>query len=575
MLKIYKNLKPFILYIVGILVFQTLQAMANLYLPTLMSDITNNGIMMFDVPYIWRTGGKMLLIAGGGVICAIFASFLGSRTAIGLGRILRNKIFRHVEGFSLHEFDQFGASTLITRTTNDIIQVQTTTILIFNMMVAAPITAVGGTFLAFSEDKNLTVILACALPVIACLIGFFAVKGMPLFRLVQVKIDKVNLVLRENLTGIRVIRAFNRIDREEERFDEASRDLTNNYIKVNRIMAFMMPAMMLIMNLVTLSILWFGAHRVADGTSNIGNLMAFLQYAIQILMSLLMLTMMFIMIPRAQAAADRINQVLATKHDVSDPESPVKANEEAGYVEFRDVSFRYSGAEEPAISGITFSARPGETTAIIGGTGSGKSTIVSLIPRFYDATGGEILVDGVNVKEMSQQDLRSKIGFVPQKAILFTDSIEGNLRYGKKDATEEELRHAAEVAQASGFISELKDGYDTLLSEGGMNLSGGQKQRLSIARALVRRPEIYVFDDSFSALDFKTDARLRAALKKETADATVIIVAQRVGTVMDADRIIVLEEGKIAGMGTHKELMEHCEVYREIVSSQLSEEELA
>ena len=575
MLKIYKNLKPFILYIVGILVFQTLQAMANLYLPTLMSDITNNGIMMFDVPYIWRTGGKMLLIAGGGVICAIFASFLGSRTAIGLGRILRNKIFRHVEGFSLHEFDQFGASTLITRTTNDIIQVQTTTILIFNMMVAAPITAVGGTFLAFSEDKNLTVILACALPVIACLIGFFAVKGMPLFRLVQTKIDKVNLVLRENLTGIRVIRAFNRIDREEERFDEASRDLTNNYIKVNRIMAFMMPAMMLIMNLVTLSILWFGAHRVADGTSNIGNLMAFLQYAIQILMSLLMLTMMFIMIPRAQAAADRINQVLATKHDVSDPESPVKANEEAGYVEFRDVSFRYSGAEEPAISGITFSARPGETTAIIGGTGSGKSTIVSLIPRFYDATGGEILVDGVNVKEMSQQDLRSKIGFVPQKAILFTDSIEGNLRYGKKDATEEELRHAAEVAQASGFISELKDGYDTLLSEGGMNLSGGQKQRLSIARALVRRPEIYVFDDSFSALDFKTDARLRAALKKETADATVIIVAQRVGTVMDADRIIVLEEGKIAGMGTHKELMEHCEVYREIVSSQLSEEELA
>lgn len=575
MLKIYKNLKPFILYIVGILVFQTLQTMANLYLPTLMSDITNNGIMMFDVPYIWRTGGKMLLIAGGGVICAIFASFLGSRTAIGLGRILRNKIFRHVEGFSLHEFDQFGASTLITRTTNDIVQVQTTTILIFNMMVSAPITAVGGTFLAFSEDRNLTVILACALPVIACVIGFFAVKGMPLFRLVQVKIDKVNLVLRENLTGIRVIRAFNRIDREEERFDEASRDLTDNYIKVNRIMAFMMPAMMLIMNLVTLSILWFGAHRVADGTSNIGNLMAFLQYAIQILMSLLMLTMMFIMIPRAQAAADRINQVLATKHDVSDPESPVTANEEAGYVEFRNVSFRYSGAEEPAISGITFSARPGETTAIIGGTGSGKSTIVSLIPRFYDATGGEILVDGVNVKEMTQQELRSKIGFVPQKAILFTDTIEGNLRYGKKDATEEELRHAAEVAQVSDFIGKLKDGYDTVLSEGGMNLSGGQKQRLSIARALVRRPEIYVFDDSFSALDFKTDARLRAALKKETADATLIIVAQRVGTVMDADRIIVLEEGKIAGIGTHKELMEHCEVYREIVSSQLSEEELA
>ena len=575
MLKIYKNLKSFLPAILGILILQTVQAMANLYLPTLMSDITNNGIMMLDVPYIWRTGGKMLFIAGGGVLCAITASFLGARTAIGLGRILRNQIFRHVSGFSLHEFDQFGASTLITRTTNDIIQIQTTTILIFNMMVSAPITAIGGTFLAYSEDKSLTVILACVLPLIGLLIGFFAVKGIPLFKKVQLKIDKVNLVLRENLTGIRVIRAFNRIDREEARFDEVSRDLTNNYIKVNHIMAFMMPGMMLIMNLVTVSILWFGAARVDQGTSNIGNLMAFMQYAIQILMSLLMLTMMFIMIPRAQAAAERINQVLDVRHDISDPVQPAHTDKMAGYVEFKNVSFRYFGAEEPAVSGITFSAKPGETTAIIGGTGSGKSTIVNLIPRFYDVAEGEVLVDGVNIRDLTQQELRSKIGLVPQKAILFSDTIADNIRYGKEEATEAEVRHAAEIAQAADFVSEMKEGFDTMLAEGGLNLSGGQKQRLSIARALVRRPEIYIFDDSFSALDFKTDAKLRAALKRETQDATVIIVAQRVGTVMDADRIIVLDEGKVAGIGTHKELMEHCGVYREIVSSQLSEEELA
>lgn len=575
MLKVFRNLKSYIPYLIGILVFQTLQSMANLYLPSLMSDITNNGIMKSDVNYIWRTGGYMLLIAVGGVICAVGASFLGSKTAMGLGRILRNNIFQHIEGFSLHEFDKFGASTLITRTTNDITQIQTTTILIFNMMVSAPITAIGGTILAFHEDRNMTVILAFALPVIVGLILIFAIKGMPLFRKVQTKIDKVNLVLRENLTGIRVIRAFNQIEHEKERFDEASKDLTNNYIKVNRIMAFMMPSMMLIMNLVTISILWFGAVQVSDGKSNIGNLMAFMQYAMQILISLLMFSMMFIMIPRAQAAANRISEVMETEHEIKDPDRIKHANERAGFIEFKNVTFRYHGAEEPAISAISFFAKPGETTAIIGGTGSGKSTIVNLIPRFYDATDGEILVDGVNVKEMSQQELRAKIGFVPQKAVLFTGTIADNLKYGNADASKEDVQHAAEVAQASDFISNMKEGYETMLSEGGLNLSGGQKQRLSIARALLRKPEIYVFDDSFSALDFKTDAKLRAALKKETDDATVIIVAQRVGTVMDANRIIVLDEGKVAGIGTHKELMNSCEVYREIVSSQLSEEELA
>jgi ATP-binding cassette subfamily B multidrug efflux pump len=575
MLKIYKNLKPFILFLCGILVLQFLQVMANLYLPTLMADITNYGILKEDVPYIWRTGGWMLLIAAGGVVCAVLASFMGSKIAIGLGRILRNKIFRRVEGFSLHEFDKFGASTLITRTTNDIVQIQTVTIMIFNMMVAAPITLVGGTILAYSKDQSLTLILAAALPVIVGLIAIVAWKGIPLFMMVQTKLDKVNLVLRENLTGIRVVRAFNRIDHEKKRFDVASLDLTNNYIKVNRIMAFMMPAMMLIMNLVTLSILWFGAIKINDGTTNLGNLMAFMQYAMQILFSLLMFTMMFIMVPRASAAAKRITEVLETEPEISDPKDIRHANEESGYIEFKNVTFRYHGAEEPAVSNISFSAKPGETTAIIGGTGSGKSTIVNLMPRFYDAENGEVLVDGVNVKEMSQAELRAKIGFVPQKAVLFTGTIADNLKYGKDDASDEEVYHAAEVAQAADFITSMRDSYETMLSEGGLNLSGGQKQRLAIARALVRKPEIYVFDDTFSALDFKTDAKLRAALKKETADATVIIVAQRVGTVMDADRIIVLEEGNVAGIGTHKELMSNCEIYREIVSSQLSEEEMA
>lgn len=575
MLKIYKNLKPFIPYLIGILLLQTAQTIANLYLPTLTSDITNYGIMKSDVPYIWRTGGIMLLISAGGVLCAIVASLLSSKTSVGLGRILRNRVFKNVEQFSLYEFDKFGASTLITRTTNDINQIQMTTTMIFNMMVSAPITAIGGTILAYNQDKGLTVIIACALPLIAGLITFFAVKGIPLFRMVQAKLDKVNLVVRENLIGIRVIRAFNRIDREEARFDEASRDLANNYIKVNRIMAMMMPAMMLIMNLVTLSIIWFGAQKIGSGDSNIGNLMAFMQYAMQIMISLVMLTVMFIMIPRAQAAAGRITEVLETRPDIIDPKNKKHANDMAGYVEFKNVTFRYQGAESPVISEISFSAKPGETTAIVGGTGSGKSTIVNLIPRFYDPESGEILVDGVNVKEMSQHELRTKIGFVPQKAVLFTGTITENLKYGKKDATDEDIKHAAEVAQADGFIGDMKDSYDTMLSEGGLNLSGGQKQRLSIARALVRKPEIYIFDDSFSALDFKTDAKLRAALKKETADSTVLIVAQRVGTVMDADRIIVLDEGKIAGIGTHKELMSTCEIYREIVSSQLSEEELA
>ncbi|MVB10010.1 putative ABC transporter ATP-binding protein [Caprobacter fermentans] len=575
MLKIYRNLKPYTVSIIMILVFLFLQVMSDLYLPTLMSDIVNNGIMTKNIGYIWKTGEYMLLIAAGGVICAVVAGFLGARVSVGLGRILRNRIFRRVENFSLHEFDRFGSSTLITRTTNDIIQIQTVTIMIINMMIRAPLTCVGGIFQAYHQDRTLTLILAIALPVLILIIYLVTSKVVPIFRQVQRKLDRINLILRENLTGIRVIRAFNKIDHEKARFETANKDLTDTYIHVNRIMAVLMPMMMLIMNLVTVCVLWFGSKRIDTGEMNLGALMAFVQYAMQIMFSLLMFVMMFVMIPRAQAAADRINEVLSTEPEIIDPQLPEPAAAEKGYVEFRNVTFRYHGAEQSAIQNVSFSVKPGETTAIIGGTGSGKSTLINLIPRFYDADEGQVLVDGIDVKAMPQEELRNKIGFVPQKARLFTGTVDENLRYGKEDASEDEIRHAADVAQASEFISQMSDGYDSMLSEGGQNLSGGQKQRLSIARALVRRPEIYVFDDSFSALDFKTDAKLRAALKKDTQKATVIIVAQRVGTVMDADRIIVLDEGSVAGIGTHSELLKSCGVYREIVASQLSEEELA
>jgi ATP-binding cassette subfamily B protein len=568
-------MKKFAAPIAGILLLLFLQVMSDLYLPTLMSDIVNNGILEGNVAYIWKTGAVMLLAAAGGVVCAVAAGYLGAKVAVGMGRMLRNQLFRHVESFSLSEFERFGSSTLITRTTNDIIQVQTVTIMIINMMVRAPLTCVGGVIQAYHQDRMLTLILAVALPVLILVIAFVTSKVIPLFRQVQQKLDGMNLILRENLTGIRVIRAFNKKDHETAKFENANRDLTDTYIRVNRIMAFLMPMMMLIMNLVTVSILWFGSKRIDTGEMNIGALMAFTQYAMQIMFSLLMFVMMFVMIPRAQAAADRINAVLGTAPEITDPDSPATAENKKGYVEFRNVTFRYRGAEQPAIRNVSFSVRPGETTAVIGGTGSGKSTLLKLISRFYEADEGEILVDGTDVKAMAQKDLRRRIGFVPQQASLFTGTVKENLLFGKEDATQAEVYHAAEVAQASKFISEMPQGYDSLLAEGGRNLSGGQKQRLSIARALVRKPEIYVFDDSFSALDFKTDAKLRAALKQDTKQATVIIVAQRVGTVMDADRIIVLDEGSVAGIGTHRELLKECGVYREIAASQLSEEELS
>jgi ATP-binding cassette subfamily B protein len=517
----------------------------------------------------------MLLVSLGGAICSIISSFLSSRTAIGFAKIIRNKLFTKVESFSLNECDKFGTATLITRTTNDVTQVQSVTIMMFSIALFAPLTALGGVVMALRENVTLTWIFAVVIPLLAVIIGLTLKFAMPLFKLMQVKIDKLNLVLREGLTGIRVVRAFNRINTEKVRFDDANKDLMNNAIKVNKIMAILMPIMMFIMNATTVAVIWFGSIRIDSGNMEVGSLIAFMQYGMQILFGFLMLGMVFIMIPRAQASAVRINEVLDMESEIVDPKKPLLNENEGGYVEFNDVSFSYPGAEQEAISNISFSAKPGEVTAIIGGTGSGKSTLINMIPRFYDVTSGSVLVDGIDVREMSQESIRAKIGFVPQKTVLFSGTIAENIKYGKDDASMEEIKHAAEVAQATDFINGMDDGYEHLIAQGGTNVSGGQKQRLSIARALVRKPEIYIFDDSFSALDFKTDARLRAALKKETLKSTVILVAQRVATVMDADRIIVLDEGKIAGIGTHKELLNSCKVYSEIVSSQLSEEELS
>jgi ATP-binding cassette, subfamily B, multidrug efflux pump len=575
MIKLMRFMKPYRGVLVLVVILAVAQALGNLYLPNLFADIVNNGIVKGDTGYIWRLGGLMLLVTLGGTIAAVVGIFFSSKVATGFGKIIRAKLFTRVEQFSLHEFDAVSTSSLITRTTNDTTQVQQVMIVMLNMMITAPITLVAGIILALNQDVGLSWILVVVIPILVAAIVILMINAIPLFRAMQVKLDKLNLVLDEGLTGVRVVRAFDRQRYEERRFDEANLELTSIAIRVNRLIASLMPIMMLCLNLSSVAILWFGANRINNGQMQLGALIAFLQYAMQILFALLMVSMMFIMLPRAAASADRINEVLDILPEINDPDQAKLADEQRGYVEFRDVTFSYPGAEEPALSNISFSARPGEVTAIIGGTGSGKSTLVSLVPRFYDIDSGRILVDGVDLREMSQEHLRSKIGLVPQKTVLFSGTIAENIRYGKEDASDEEIRHAAEVSQASDFIEGMQDGFDSGIAQGGTNVSGGQKQRLSIARALVRRPEIYMFDDSFSALDFKTDARLRAALKKETRESTVFIVSQRVSTVMDADQIIVLEDGRIVGTGTHRELLKTCEVYYDIVSSQLSTEEIA
>lgn len=575
MLKLFKHLKPYSKRLVFIVILLFVQTMAQLYLPTLLSKIVDTGIMNGDINYILKIGGIMIGVALVGNACTIFASFISSKVAMGFGRDLRRKIFTKAETFSLSEIDKVGTASLITRTTNDVNQVQQVVIMILRMMITAPLTCIGGIIMAISVDKDLSLILLVSMPVVIIAILLVGKKAMPLFKAMQVKLDTINRILRENLTGIRVIRAFNKQSFEKKRFNAANDDFTDNAIKVNKTIALLMPLLMLILNLTAVAILWFGAKRIDTGVMEVGNLMAFIQYVMQIMFSLIMVSMLFIMIPRASASASRINEVLAIEPTIKDSETPKDNSDKKGFVEFKNVSYFYPGAESAALSNISFETKPGETTAIIGGTGSGKSTILNLLSRFYDASEGEILVDGINVKDMSQEILRSKIGFVPQKAILFSGTIAENLRYGKEDATMDELIHASKIAQSYDFIQEKEDGFDSIVEQGGKNFSGGQKQRLSIARALVRKPEIYVFDDSFSALDFKTDAKLRSALKNETKESAVIIVAQRVSTIMDADRILVLEDGNIVGMGTHKELLQNCAIYQEIASSQLSEEELS
>ena len=574
MIRILKNLKPYKWLVLSVFACVFIESMANLYLPTLMSDIVDKGVVVGNKPYIWKMGGLMLFISAIGALASIAASYFSSGAAMGFGRDLRRKVFVHVLDFSLQEFDQVGTASLITRTTNDITQLQQVVIMLFRMVASAPIMFIGGLIMALSKDAKLSLILVATMPILAGSVLLIMSKAIPLFRTVQKRLDRLNLVLRENLTGVRVIRAFNREKHEQARLQNANKDLTDVSIKVNKVMAFMMPIMMLVMNLTVVAVVWIGGIRIDHGAMQIGDLMAYVQYIMQIMFALIMASMMFIMIPRASVSAHRINEVLDMKPVVFS-EGNETADRKRGTLEFEHVTFRYPGAEEPALSDISFKAYPGEVTAIIGGTGSGKTTLVNLILRFFDATSGTIRINGVDIRKCTLEDVRSRIGYVPQKSLLFSGTISDNLRFGKEDATQAEIEHAARIAQADDFIKQMKDGYESVISQGGTNLSGGQKQRLSIARALVRKPDIYIFDDCFSALDYKTDRDLRAALKEETKQATVIVVAQRVSTVMDADRIIVLDQGKIAGIGTHQELLATNAVYQEIVASQFREDEIA
>ncbi|MGL4850221.1 MAG: ABC transporter ATP-binding protein [Clostridium sp.] len=574
MLKLFKRLKPYRFPLFLVICLLLIQTVSQLYLPTMLSKIVDKGIVGRDVNYIMKIGVYMIIITLIGSIATICASFLSSRVAMGFGRDVRRSIFTKVESFSLAEMDKVGTASLITRNTNDVTQVQQLLITILNMMVVAPLTCVAGIYMAIQTDAKLSSILLVSMPIVVISILIVGKIGMPRFKAMQVKLDRINKVLRENLTGIRVVRAFNKQSVEKERFEEANADFTNNAIKVNKIISSLMPLLMLILNVTSVAILWFGAGMVNDNAMEVGNLMAFIQYTMQIMFALIMVSMLFIMIPRAAASADRINEVLAIEPSIIDAKKTTNEFSTTGSVEFKNVSFAFPGAENNALSNISFSVNPGETTAIIGGTGSGKSTILNLISRFYDSTEGEILLNGVDITNLPLELLRSKIGFIPQKAVLFSGTIEDNLKYGKEDASMDEMIHASKIAQSYDFILNKEDGFHSLVEQGGRNFSGGQKQRLSIARALIRKPDLYMFDDSFSALDFKTDAMLRAALKNETKNAAVLIVAQRINTIKDADNILVLNDGKIVGHGTHKELLKTCTVYNEIASSQLSKEEL-
>ena len=569
-----KYYKPYVFLIILNLAFLFGQAMCELALPGYMSDIINDGIVKGDMGFIRHTGLIMLIVAAGSALFAVAGSYTAARAAAGSSRDIRRSLFSKVIHFSAAELDDFSTASLITRSTNDVQMVQQATVMILRLACFAPMMGIGAVIRALQTSVSLSWTVGVALVVILCimLMAFYLV--LPRFKVLQKKLDRLNLIMKERLSGILVIRAFNTEASEEERFDVSNKDLTKINMFVNRAMSFMMPALMFVMNAVSVLIIWAGAHLIEAQNLMIGDMLAYLQYAMHVIMSFLYITMMFIMIPRAFVSGQRIGAVLDEKASIEDPSQPQHINSPEGLVEFRNVSFAYPDAEEKTLEKISFTAEPGKTTAIIGGTGSGKSTLVSLIPRFYDVTEGEILMDGIDIRDISQHELRDHIGYVPQKGMLFSGTIGSNLRYGREDADETDMQEAAETAQAIAFINEKEGRFEEEVAQGGTNVSGGQKQRLSIARALIRKPEVFIFDDSFSALDFSTDKALRNALGEKVGDSTIIIVAQRINTILEADQIIVLDEGRMAGRGTHEELMQNCDVYREIALSQLSEEEL-
>jgi ATP-binding cassette subfamily B multidrug efflux pump len=570
-----RYLKPHWPLLVAVGVFQLAQSLASLYLPSLNADIIDNGIAKGDIGYIFWVGSIMLAITVLQVACAITAVYFGARVAMSLGRDLRRGVFAKVSDFSEREVSQFGAPSLITRTTNDVQQVQMVMLMTCTLFISAPMLAIGGVIMALQQDVGLSWLMAISIPALLVAVGAIMFRMVPLFRTMQKRIDTVNRVLREQLTGIRVVRAFVREKVEADRFADANKDVTQVALRAGRLFALMFPTVMVVLNVSSVAVIWFGGLQVEAGDIQVGTLMAFLQYLMQILMGVMMATFMAILLPRAAVSADRIGEVLDTESSVVMPENGITELKEHGTVEFLDVSFAYPGAEQSVLKNLSFIARTGQVTAIIGSTGAGKTTMVNLLPRLFDATGGSVLVDGENVRELDPDTLWGLIGLIPQKPYLFSGTVASNLRYGKPDATEDELWKALEIAQARDFVEEMDGGLDAPITQGGTNVSGGQRQRLAIARALVKQPEIYVFDDSFSALDTGTDARLRLALRKNVQEATMIIVAQRVSTIVDADQIIVLENGEIVGRGTHQELLETSETYAEIVSSQLTAEEAA
>ncbi|URN15982.1 MULTISPECIES: ABC transporter ATP-binding protein [Streptomyces] len=569
------HLVPYQRAIALLVALQLLQTSATLYLPTLNADIIDKGVVRGDTGYILRYGALMIAVSVVQVVGNVGAVYHGARTAAALGRDVRAAVFDRVQSFSAREVGHFGAPSLITRTTNDVQQVQMLVLTAFTLMVSAPIMCVGGVVLALGQDVPLSAVLLAVVPVLGVAVSLIVMRMRPLFRTMQERLDTVNRILREQITGNRVIRAFVRDAYERERFGGANAGLTDVSMSAGRLMALMFPTVMTVVNFSSVAVVWFGAHRIDDGAMQIGALTAFLAYLMQIVMAVMMATFMFMMVPRAEVCAERIEEVLRTETSVLPPASPVRELPRGGLLEIRGADFRYPGAEEPVLRGVDLVARLGEVTAVIGSTGSGKSTLLGLVPRLFDVTGGQVLVNGVDVRELDPALIARTVGFVPQRPYLFSGTVATNLRYGRPEATDEELWKALETAQAADFVRELEGGLDAPVSQGGTNVSGGQRQRLAIARTLVQRPEIYLFDDSFSALDYGTDARLRAALARETADATVVIVAQRVSTIRDADRIVVLDEGRVVGVGRHHELMAGNETYREIVLSQLTEAEAA